>query len=100
MEIMSHIIVITHPIIINHVAFSSVIITDEVKILNFLTNHIAIIHSHRLVSEENRTHTSNNQNNTKSTKAVIFARAANPKNSQAIMIYFNISFLSFESLLF
>ena len=85
---------------INRVAFSSVNITEEVKTLNFLTNHIAIIHSPKLVNDENHSHTSSNPNNTKSTKAVIFANAANPKNSQAIKTYFNTSFLSLESFLF
>ena len=66
--------------------------------LNFLTNPITIIHNQRPVSEENRNHTSNNQNSTKSTNAVIFANAANPKNKPAIKIYFNISFLSLDFL--
>ena len=92
--------VIIHQMIINRVAFSSVNITEEVKTLNFLTNHIAIIHSPKLVNDENHSHTSNSPNNTKSTNAVIFANAANPKNNQAIMIYFNISFLSLEPFLF
>jgi hypothetical protein len=82
----------------NHVAFPVVNITEDVKTLNFLTNPITITHSPKLVKGENRSHTSNNQNNTKSTKAVIFARAANPKNSHAINTYFNISFLSLDFL--
>ena len=90
--------VITHQTIINHIAFSSLNMDEEVKILNFLTNHITITHIPRLVNDENRSHTSNNQNNTKSTKAVIFARAANPKKSHAINTYFNISFLSLDFL--
>ena len=78
----------------NRVAFASVSITEEVKMLNFLTSHITITHRPRLVKGENRNHTSNNPNSTKSTKAVIFANAANPKKSHAIRTYFNISFLS------
>ena len=84
--------------IMNQVAFESVNITEDVKMLNFLTNHIASIHSHRLVNDENRKHTSNNPNNTRSTNAVIFARAANQKNNPAITIYLRISFLSLDSL--
>ena len=75
-------------------------ITDEVRTLNFLTSHITIIHSQRLVIEENRNHTSNNQKSTKSTNAVIFANAANPKNKPAIKTYINKSFLSLEFFLF
>lgn len=86
--------------IINHVAFSSVSITEEVRILNFLTNHITIIHSPKLVNDQNRRHTSNSPKSTKSTNAVIFANAANPKNNQAIKTYFNNSFLSSELFLF
>ena len=89
-----------HQIITNQVAFASVNITEEVKTLNFLTNHIAIIHNHRLVIGENRNHTSNKPNNTKSTNAVIFAKAAKLKNNQAIMIYFMISFLSLVLFIF
>ena len=85
-------------ITINHVAFSLVIITSDVNTLTFLTNHITIIHSHRLVKDENRNQTSNNPNKTKSTNAVIFANAANPKNNHAIITYFNISFLSLDFL--
>ena len=91
---------ITHQIIKSHVAFSSVNITFAVSILNFLANHITIIHNPRLVNDENRNHTSNNPKSIKSTNAVIFANAANPKNNQAIKTYFNISFLSFELFLF
>ena len=82
----------------NHVAFSSVNITDDVKILNFLANHIVITHNQRLVIGENRNQTNNNQNKAKSINAVIFANAANPKNNHAIITYFNISFLSFDFL--
>ena len=84
----------------NQVALESVNMTEDVKILNFLTNHIVTIHSHRLVNDENRNHTSNNQNSTRSTNAVIFANAANQKNNQAIIIYLRISFLSVKNLLF
>ena len=84
----------------NHVAFESVRITEEVKTLNFLTSHITIIHSPRPVNEENRKHTSNKPNNTKSTNAVIFANAANQKNNHAIKTYLNKSFLSLEVFLF
>ncbi|MBO7505352.1 hypothetical protein J6T66_04390, partial [bacterium] len=62
--------------------------------MNFLTSHIIITHRPRLVKGENRNHTSNNPNNAKSTNAVIFANAANPKNSHAITTYFSIPFLS------
>ena len=89
-----------HQMIISHVAVVSVNMTEEVKTLNFLTSHIIAIHSHRLVNGENRNHTSNNPNSVKSTNDVIFANAANPKNSQAIKRYLNNSFLSFESFLF
>ena len=82
----------------NHVAFSSVNITEEVNTLNFLTNHITIIHNHKLVIEENRKPTNNNPNNTKSTNAVIFASAANQKNNHAIITYFNTSFLLLDFL--
>jgi len=92
--------VIIHQIIINHEASESISITEEVKTLNFLTSHITIIHSPRPVNEENRKHTSNNQNKTKSTNAVIFANAANPKNSHAIKTYLNKSFLFLEFCLF
>lgn len=85
---------------INHVAFSSVIITEEVKILNFLANHITIIQSHKPDNDENRNHTNNNPNKTRSMNAVIFANAANQKNNQAIITYFSISFLSLELFLF
>jgi hypothetical protein len=95
---MNHITVIIHQIIISHVAFSSVNITEEVKTLNFLTNHITITQSHKLVKDQNRNHTSNSQKSTKSTNAVIFAKAAKPKNSHAINTYLNISFLSFDFL--
>ena len=91
---------IIHQIIMNHVAFESVRITEDVSMLNFLTSHIAIIHNQRLVIEENRNQTSNNPNSTKSTNAVILANAANQKNSHAIKIYLNKSFLSFNSFLF
>ena len=74
----------------NHVAFPEVNITEEVRMLNFLTNHITITHKPRLVRGENRSHISNNQNNTKSTNAVLFAKEANPKNNHAIITYFNI----------
>ena len=84
----------------NQVAFESVKITDDVKTLNFLTNHIVITHNPRLVNGENRNHISNNQNNTKSTNAVILANAANPKNNHVIIIYFRSSFLSLEKFLF
>jgi len=57
-----------------------------------------MIQSHKLVNHQNRNHTSNNPKSTKSTNAVIFASAANPKNSHAINTYFNISFLSPDSL--
>ena len=90
--------VIIHQIIINQLAFSSVSITEEVNTLNFLVNHITIIHNHRLVKQENRNHISNNPKSSKSTKAVIFANAANPKNNHAINIYLNISFLSLDFL--
>jgi ABC-type microcin C transport system duplicated ATPase subunit YejF len=96
----NHTIATIHQIIINHIAVSSVIITEDVKILNFLASHITIIHTHRLVKDENRNHISNNPNNAKSTNAVIFAKAAKPKNNQAIITYFNISFLLSESFLF
>ena len=84
----------------NQVAFESVNITEDVRMLNFLTNHITIIHNHRLVNDENHNHTSNNPKSTKSTNAVIFANAANPKNNHAIIIYLRISFLSLEAFLF
>jgi ABC-type dipeptide/oligopeptide/nickel transport system ATPase component len=83
---------------ISHVAVSLVNITEDVRTLNFLTNHIAITHKPRLVKEENRSHISSNPNNTKSTNAVIFANAANQKKSHAIKTYFNTSFLSLDSL--
>jgi hypothetical protein len=82
----------------NHVAFSSVSITEDVNILNFLANHITITQSPRLVNHQNRNHTSNNPKSTKSTNAVIFANAANPKNNHAISTYFNISLLLFDFL--
>ena len=82
----------------NRVAVSSVNITEDVRILNFLTNHITITHNPRLVNEENRNHTSNSPNNTKSTNAVIFANVANPKKSPAIITYFSTSFLSLDCL--
>ena len=94
----NHKTVIIHQIMMNHVAFSSVNITDDVKILNFLANHIVITHNQRLVIGENRNQTNNNQNKAKSINAVIFANAANPKNNHAIITYFNISFLSFDFL--
>jgi hypothetical protein len=87
-------------IIINQVAFVSVNITEEVRTLNFLTNHITVIHNHRLVIGENRNPTNNRPNNTKSTKAVIFASAANQKNNPAIIMYLSISFLSEDVFLF
>ena len=90
--------VITHQIIINHVAFSSLSMDEEVRILNFLTNHITIIHIPTLVNDENRNQISNNPKSTKSTNAVIFANAANPKNNPAIKTYFNISFLLLDFL--
>jgi hypothetical protein len=82
----------------NQVAFLSVSITEEVNILNFLANHITIIHSHKLVKHENRNHTSSSPKSTKSTNAVILANAANPKNNHAINTYLNISFLSLDFL--
>ena len=78
----------------------SVNITEDVKTLNFLTNHITVIHSHRLIIGENHNPINNNPNNTKSTNAVIFANAAKPKNNPAIIIYFKSSFLSDENFLF
>ena len=90
--IISHKTATTHHIIINQVALESVRITEEVSTLNFLTSHIAIIHSHRLVIEENHNQTSSNPNRTKSTNAVILASAANQKNNHAIKIYLNKSF--------
>ena len=94
----NHINVITHQIIINHRAFSSVNITEDVNILNFLTSHITIIHNQRPVNEENRNHISNSPNKTKSTNAVILAKAANQKNNHAIITYLRISFLSHDFL--
>ena len=82
----------------NQVALESVNITEEVNTLSFLTNHITIIHNHRLVSDENRNHTNNSPKSTKSTNAVIFANVANQKNNPAIIIYLRISFLSLDSL--
>ena len=87
-----------HQISINHVAFVFVSMTEDVSILNFLTSHITITHNPRLVNGENRNHTSNSQNNTKSTNAVIFAKVANPKNNHAIRTYFTTSFLSLDFL--
>ena len=84
--------------IINHVAFSSVSITEDVNTLNFLANHITIIQRPKLVSHQNRNQTSSSPKSTKSTNAVIFANAANPKNIQAISTYLSISFLSFDFL--
>jgi ABC-type methionine transport system ATPase subunit len=96
----NHTNVTIHQIVINHIAFSSVIITEEVNTLNFLANHITIIHNPRLVNHQNRNHTSNNPKSAKSTNAVIFANAANQKNNHAIITYFSNSFLSLESFLF
>jgi hypothetical protein len=83
---------------ISHVAILPVNITEDVSILNFLTNHIAIIHKPRPVKGENRNDTSNNPNNTKSTNAVIFAKAANQKKSHAIKTYFSTSLFSLDFL--
>ena len=87
-------------IIINQVALESVNITEDVKMLNFLTSHITIIHKPRDVIGENHNQTNNNPNNAKSTNAVIFAKAENPNNNQAMITYFNNSFLSFVVSLF
>ena len=85
---------------INRVAISLVSMTEEVRILNFLANHIIIIHNHRLIIGENRNHINSKPNKAKSINAVTFASAANPKNNQAIITYFSISFLSLELFLF
>ena len=77
--IISHNTVIIIQISINRVAFASVIITEDVKMLNFLDNHITVTPSHNVHIGENRSHTNNNQNSTRSTNAVIFAKAAKPK---------------------
>ena len=87
-------------IIIIQVALASDIIRNDVNMVNFLTNPITIIQSHKLVNDENRNQTSNKPNNAKSTKAVILANAENQKNNQVIKIYLNKSLLSFEIFLF
>ena len=90
----SHIVVNMIQKIISRVAFVLVIITADVKMLNFLTNHITMKPSHRVHKGENRNHINNNPNNAKSTNAVIFARAAKPKIIHVIMRYFNKFILS------
>jgi hypothetical protein len=99
-QIMNHIIVITHHTIISRLAFVSVTIQLEANTLNFLTSHIMTNHNHKLLIEENRNQTSNSPNNTKSTKAVILASAANQKNNPVISIYLNNSFFSLVFSLF
>ena len=84
----------------NRRALVSVNMAEDVNILNFLRSHITIIHNHRLVIGENRNDISNNQNNVRSTKAVIFAIAANQNSSHAIIMYFSNSFFSLPSSLF
>jgi hypothetical protein len=90
----NHIKAIINQIIISRVAFVSVSIKADVRILNFLTNHITITHNHKDTIGENRNQTSNSQNNAKSTNAVILAKAANQNINHAIIIYFSNSFLS------
>jgi hypothetical protein len=97
---MSHITVIVSQIIINQVAFVLVSITLEVRILNFLTSHITIIQRPKDIIGENHSQTNNNQNRARSTKAVIFAKAANQKRSHATIMYFSNSLLSLVSHLF
>jgi len=81
----------------NRVAYESPNMNEEVRILNFLTSHMAVIHTPKLVNGENHSHISNNPNSMKSIKAVILANVANQKNNHAMMIYLKVSFLSFES---
>jgi len=59
-----------------------------------------MIHIQRLVIGENRNHINSNQNNVRSTKAVILASAANQNKSHAIIMYLSNSFFSLPSSLF